>query len=146
MTDLVDIFRGYAEGLGWLFSYGNSANRNLIVSNLIVEQKYFLLDTITRSKSNSEFGGTGEITFSGSFMLVVKSDLDNVYDNQKQQDRIKGKYTKNIKPLLETDLVLFENLVNCSQYEITSWSIVDAVNALDLNTDGVVVTFTVKTL
>ena len=34
MTDLVDVFRGYAEGLGWLFSYGNSANINLIRSNL----------------------------------------------------------------------------------------------------------------
>ena len=146
MVDLVDIFRGYTEGLGWFFSYGNSANRNLIVSDLTIDKKYFLLDTIIRSKSNSEFGGTGEVTFSGSFMLVVKSDFKNVYDNQKQQDRIKGKYTKNIKPLLETDLVLFEDLINCSEYEITSWSIVDAVNVLDVNMDGIVITFTVKTL
>ena len=146
MTDLVDIFRGYAEGLGWLFSYGNSANINLIRSDLTAGQKYFLLDTITRVKTKSEFGGTGEVTFNGSFMLVVKSNLDNVYDNQKGQDKTDGKYQKNIKPLIETDLVLFEDLIDCSDYEITSWSMIDGINLLDVNMDGVIVTFTVKTL
>ena len=56
-----------------------------------------------------------------------------------------GKYEKNIKPLL-VNLELLENVIDCSQYEIESWSIVDAINALDVNMDGIIVTFRIKTL
>lgn len=148
MIDLVNIWRTQVKSMGWYFSYGNSANRNLLgdEDGFVADKLYFLLDTITRGKEFGEFGGTGDVTFSGNFMLVIKSDLDEVYDNQKDIAFTDGKYEKNIRPIIETSLVAFEDYVNCSDYEITSWSYIDAVNVLDLNLDGVIVTFTVKKL
>lgn len=145
MEDLVGVLETYCDSLGWSFSYGNKANNNLLVSDKVEGKVYLLLDPITRIKSKSEYGGTGEIAFTGSFLLVVKSNLDNNYHNQKGQDKTTGKYEKNIKPLL-VNLELLENVIDCSQYEIESWSIVDAINALDVNMDGIIVTFRIKTL
>ncbi len=146
MIDLVNIWRTQVESLDWYFSYGNVANRNLLSNGLESDKLYFLLDTITRDKDFGEFGGTGDVEFSGNFMLAKKSDFDNVYDNQKEVDYTDGKYEKNIRSIIETDLVLFEDYVNCSDYEITAWSILDEINALDENLDGVIVTFIVKKL
>ena len=145
MTDIVGIFESYADTLGWSFSYGNKANNNLLQSDREVDKIYFLLDPVTRTKNKSEFGGNGVVSFNGQFLLVVKSNLDNVYHNQKGIDKTNGRYEKNIKPLL-TQLELLENELDCSDYQINEWSIIDAVNALDANTDGVVVTFRVSTL
>ena len=71
--------------------------------------------------------------------------IDNVYHKQGGNDKADGKYELNILPLL-TDLESFKDLIDCSQYEITSWVIIDAIDVLDVNTDGIVVTYTVKTL
>lgn len=145
MEDLVSVLETYCDNLGWSFTYGNKANNNLLRSDKECDKVYLLLDPITRDKAKSEYGGTGEVSFSGSFLLVVKSTLDNNYHNQKGQDKETGKYKKNIEPLL-IQLELLENVIDCSQYEIESWSIVDAINALDVNMDGIVVTFKIKTL
>ena len=141
MTDLVDIFETWVESLGWVFSYGNASNNNLLVSDKVVGEIYLLLSTVNRKPIPSEFGGISSLQFSGSFMLLVKSNLDNVYHNQKGVAKEDGKYKKNIQPLIETDLMLLFDLIGCTDYEITNWEILDTVNVLDANHDGVVVTY-----
>jgi hypothetical protein len=136
MIDLVGILQTYAEGLDWFFSYGNKANQNLLVSDREEDKIYFLLDPITRDKTKSQYGGDGEVTFSGQFLLAVKSNLDMVYPQR---------YQENIKPLL-SNLESLEDLIDCSDYEITQWSVIDVINQLDVNTDGLVITFKIKTL
>jgi len=145
--DFVQILEQHATALGWGFSYGNAANRNLFRSDSIVGEIYLLLDPVTRSHVGSINGGIGETTFSGQFMVVVKSNLDNNYHNQKGQDKTTGKYEKNILPLL-TSLGSLKSLIDCSDYEIlpSGWVVIDAINALDANMDGVIVTYGVKTL
>lgn len=145
MTDLVGIIETHCTTLGWQFSYGNKSNQNLLISDKVDGQLYLLLDPVTRNRIFGEFGGTGEVSFTGSFMLLIKSNLDNVYHNQKGVDKTTGKYEKNIKPML-TNLELLEDEINCSDYVIDSWEVIDAVDALDVNTDGVVVTYNIKTL
>ena len=135
MTDLVEIIKAHCDTLKWSFTYGNKANQNLLESDLIVDRVYLLLDPVTRAKEKTEFGSTTSITFSGDFLLLVKSDLDDVYDN---------KYNDNIKPLLVTHLQLLEDLIDCSDYEITNWSIKDTINVNDFNGDGVIVTYSIK--
>lgn len=165
--DIVDVFERYANSYGWRFSYGNKANQNLLQSNLIDNEIYMILDPVTRLRASSEYGGRGEQTFNGSFLLVVKSTIDQVYHNQTNQDTYRnrvvskggvlvdnecaenivlGKYIENIKPLLNTEIIKLEDDIDCSSYERLSWSIVDIVNALDVNTDGIVVTYSLKTL
>ena len=147
MSDFVQILEQHATTLGWGFSYGNAANRNLFKSDSIIGKIYLLLDPVTRSHVGSINGGIGETTFSGQFMVVVKSNLDNNYHNQKGQDKTTGKYEKNILPLL-TSLGSLKSLIDCSDYEIlpSGWVVIDAINALDANMDGVIVTYGVKTL
>ncbi len=83
MIDLVSILEEYADGLGWGFSYGNKANQNLITSDLEDGKIYLILDPVSRKRPGTENGGEGKTTFSGSFMLLVKSTVDNVYYSQK---------------------------------------------------------------
>lgn len=146
MTDIVEVFSGYCDELEWNFSYGNAANLNLLRSNALTDDVYFLLDPVTRVKEKGQYGGTGLVTFNGSFMVVVKSTLDNVYHNQKEVNSSDGKYEKNIKPLLTDGLDSLESLIDCSEYQINNWSIIDVINALDVNLDGVIVTFEIQIL
>ena len=72
MTDIVGILEGYAESLEWKFRYGNKSNQNLLRSNRIEEDIYLLLDHVTRDKSKSEFGGKGEGSLNGEFLILIK--------------------------------------------------------------------------
>lgn len=168
-NDIVDLLEKYANQLGWRFSYGNKANQNLLQSNMNENEIYFLLDPVTRKREHSEFGGIGNSSFTGQFLLVVKSTIDQVYHNQTNEDtfynRVNsleggenventcvepsqklGKYTQNIKPLLDEELPKIENLLDCSDYQITNWSIIDTTDVFDANTDGIIVTFGLKVL
>ena len=140
--DIVDYIETEVEKLGWIFSYGNKSNQNLILSDLIEGRIYFLLDPVTEAESTSEFGGVGETEYSGTFLILVKSDLDNVYHNQ-DQDKTLGKYNKNIKPL-KTSLNTFRDIIDCSDYERQTWSKVEVINELDVNFDGLIVTYKLK--
>lgn len=145
MTDFVEILEAHAVTLGWVFSYGNTANRNLFVSDKVADQIYLFLDPVVRSNPGSENGGIGETTFSGSFFIAVKSNLDQQYHNQKDRAASTGKYEQNIKPLL-AEILGLEKVIDCSDLERAAWTVTDAVNALDANMDGIVVTYSVKTL
>ena len=125
-----------------------------------------ILDPVKRDREFSSYGGLKSQSFSGQFLLVVKSTIDAVYHNQTEEQvfarrielnngeihsnscanfsLIEGKYTKNIQPLLNNDITRLEDLLNCSQYNVTNWQIIDVIDALDVNTDGILVTFTVK--
>jgi len=145
MTDFVQILEDHCTTLGWVFSYGNRANRNLFVSNTVHDEVYLFLDPVVRSNPGSENGGIGETVFTGSFFVAVKANLDQQYHNQKDRPKASGKYESNILPLLE-DITGLEKIIDCSDLERTTWTVTDAVNALDANMDGVVVDYSVKTL
>lgn len=165
MTDLVDYIEIKSNEFGWKFSYGNTANQNLIQSELNTEEIYLLLDPVNRQKQFSEFGATTSINFSGRFVLLVQSDLDNTYHNQDEEQRFLnrvlglsggftvdnecievpvklGKYTKNIKPLL-TEIEKLEGEINCSDYNLVRWRVLDAINLFDTNLDGIIVEYSI---
>lgn len=142
--DVVKYIQTEVEALGWTFSYGNKANQNLLESNKDLSEIYFLLDPVETDEPNtSEFGGDGDITHTIRFMLMVKSDIDNVYFEQKNVELGKGKYDKNILPL-KTQLKLFKDVIDCSIYERTGWRTVEGINILSANLDGLIVNTTLK--
>ena len=143
-TDLVEVLEQQATTLGWTFSYGNKANQNLMESDLVADRIYLLLDPVRRLRAFSEFGGTGTSTFTGSFLLLVKSTIDQEY--YEGQGTEAGKYKENIKPLLQTEIPKLEDVLNCDAYQINEWSIVDVVDILDFNADGIIVTFNISIL
>ena len=142
--DLVTVLEDYCTSLGWGFSYGNKSNNNLL-QDLVAGKVYLILDPVRESEGISQFGGDGVSTFTGSFMLVVLSDLDNVYHTQLDVPREQGKYVKNILPLKE-NLKVLKGLIDCSEMVRSNWSIVDAIDVLDENMDGVIVTYTITNL
>ena len=169
MVDIVEIFENDANLFGWMFSYGDRQNRNLLEGNLEVGNIYMLLDPVKRNRLFSKNGGDGGTNFTGSFILGVQSDLDRVYHGQTEEvsfsDRmlssresavysnpcsneqgyqVLGKYIKNIKPLLEDQITKLESSLNCSDLTIKGWEVVDIINVLDVNLDGLVVTFTIN--
>lgn len=142
--DIVKYIEQETETLGWFFSYGNVANQNLLESEKDIDKIYFLLDPVITDEPNvSELGGDGDITHTLRFLLLVQSDLDNVYFTQKNEESTEGKYEKNILPL-KTQLKLFKDVIDCSIYERTGWRIVEGINMLSTNFDGLIVTTTLK--
>lgn len=145
IMDIVDYIEQEVEKLGWVFSYGNKANQNLLLSDIVDDRTYFLLDIVKEDEGVSEYGGQGAIVYSGTFLILVKSDIDNVYHAQKGQDKSLGRYNKNIKPL-KTALNLFKDVIDCSEYERQSWSKLEVINELDVNFDGLIITYKLKKL
>jgi hypothetical protein len=142
MQDIVKFFYDFSQTKNWIFSYGNQANQNLLQSDLATNQVYFLLDPVRRLKAFSEFGGSGYKSFEGSFLLVKKSKIDQLYF----QSLSAGKYGQNIEPMLRLRLPQLEDELNCSDYRIDSWSIIDVTDIFDINLDGIIVNYKISVL
>ena len=144
MIDIVQIFETHAESLGITFDYGTRAMNNLLGSSKESKETYLLLSSpMAWKRDPSDFGALGKQSLNSSFLLVVKSKLDNVIYSQRGQDSDKGKYKKNVAPLLEL-LDEFKKLLDCSLFTVEAWDAIDGYNILDTNTDGLIVTFKLK--
>lgn len=153
------------------FSYGNKANQNLLRSDLIEGRVYLLLDPVREDRSEffTQYGGAGQISYSGNFLVVQKSDYDLTYYNQTEEERFRngtlslnggfmvqnyckdfdivlGKYEKYIKPIKEGFVLTLESAIRCSDYEVNSWEVIEVIDELDVNADGVLITFNVSKL
>ena len=144
----VEQIRTITEGLGWYFHYGRRDFQNLVRTNGADDQTiYFFLDPVTRVPEYSSDSGfkTGAITYTGRFLIVTKSKLDEVYDTQKNQDVTNGKWRKHIEPKLRQHFGELENAIICEDdLQIVSISILDAINVFSENVDGVLVNYNIK--
>lgn len=138
--DIVQILETKALTLGYKFDYGTKEAINLFRSNSVTGEIYlFLSAPVNRGKTDATYG-IGKNTATGSFLLVVKSNLDNVIYSQKEQDSANGKYKKNVLPLLgELDKLL--ELISCEDYSFKITNSIDAYDLLDANVDGLIVDF-----
>jgi len=141
MTDLVEVLREKVESLNWVFNYGRRDFQNLVEASSENDPKwYFFLDPISTDTSNMPNGKVN----TGYFMVLSKSDIDQVYDGQQDVAPDDGKYRKYILPkkmFLENE---FKNLIECDgTIEITKAVQSDVINLFDENLDGVLVAFTI---
>lgn len=144
MIDIVTYFEEKAESLGIVFDYGTKSMNNLLGSDNITGEVFLLLSSPTKWKRDpSNYGALGKQTINSSFLFVVKSNFDNVIYNQRGSESDKGKYKKNVLPLIDK-LDDFKKLLDCSLFTVEFWEAIDAYNLLDTNTDGLVVTFILK--
>ena len=142
--DIVLFIQQEVELLGWVFSYGNKSNINLLEGDKDIDTIYFLCDVITSNEPDtSEFGGDGAIDYTLNFMLLVQSDFANVYFKQRNTEEGQGKYEKNILPL-KTELKKFKKVIDCSIYERRGWSILEVIDQVDINGDGLAVSTTLR--
>lgn len=131
-----EILEAIAALNGWPFDYGRADFQNLTD---IEEQKdltHIFLDPVERNKFKNDTGVTEAIEYSGSFMLLRSSSIDETdYNNR---------YEKYIKPVIETDLKVIEDSLNCDhEARFRLWKDIEVINIFDYNFDGILVTFQV---
>lgn len=145
--------------LGWNWSYGRKDFHNLQKAESKENPKpFFFMDPPIREDERSSDTGlrNGWVKVTGKYMILVKSELDQNYDQQKNQAKADGKFEKHIKPIIEnlldgngdvTDYSLInqlENIITCLPYDwhIKTQRVQEVINLFDNNYDGAVVTFT----
>ena len=144
--------------LGWNWSYGRRDFQNLEEPEAADDPKpFFFMDPPVREDERSSDSGlkTGWTKVSGKFMILLKSDLDQNYDQQKGQAKEDGKFDKHIKPVIEDKLDSngevvehalinqLENIISCPPYDwhIKAQRVQEVINLFDNNYDGALVTF-----
>ena len=126
-----------ARNNGWSFDYGRDDYSNLERSE--DKEFYLFLDPIEELVRFEE--GAQEVgrTYNGRLLLLMVSDYDRVYDDQKGNMPSEGKYEKYIKRCKE-EVMKVANAF-CREYDILQWRMLEVINLYDTNFDGVLVNF-----
>ena len=126
--------KAIAAANSWVFDYGRSDFQNLFNAAEQKLKSHLFLDPVKIGKNRNDTGGVEAMVYSGSFMLLYSSDLDEV----SYSDR----YEKYIKPIVMTQIELIETDLICTQQaNIEQWEIVEVINMFDYNLDGIIVTY-----
>lgn len=131
-----EILETLATAEGWVFDYGRADFHNL---HEAAEQKnvsHLFLDPVEINKNRNDSGQVESISYSGSFMILYSSDIDEKSYNER--------YEKFIKPIVNGQVELIEEDLIC-QYEasLEQWKIVEVINVFDYNFDGILVSYKV---
>jgi len=151
---LVNKFKEIAESLGWHFNYGDYSwqnlqdmfddtgtvdNDGLLVENLpagLPHNYYFLLLWKDREKEFNDFNEIVAEIFSGEFLLVERSNMDDPDYNFKYETHISR---------MENMLDDFQgHIQDCDGLQIKGWLETEVVNELDTNVDGIKVKFRIR--
>ena len=133
-----DKFEMLALANGWRFIHARRDYQNLTdalsfiddaVEGYGVGETILFLDPVIYDATS-----TDGVVYSGNFMVLTKSDIDDTYEN---------KYAKYIEPLKQEILGSFKNNVRCS-FEIKQWRAIEVINVFDINADGLSVQFNLK--
>lgn len=129
-----EILRNIAQLQGWSYLYGRSDFQNLFDSN--TQEVSMFVDPIEIESEFNEAGVTEKTIHSGNFMLLLSSDIDEVdYDTR---------YQNYIKPLISSAMSEIKKALQCNNsVMIQRWKIVEVINMLDNNGDGIICTFQV---
>ncbi|HSW67677.1 MAG TPA: hypothetical protein VLH16_03770 [Bacteroidales bacterium] len=126
------------------FTYGRRDHINLITFDDTDTTIRFVLFPVKEINTFGDAGFVEKTTWSGSFIVLKKSSLDEYYNEQKG-DKAQGKYELHIKPikiLVERLLIL----LSCeNKLLVQKWDISEVINMLDMNGDGVLVNFQIAT-
>lgn len=134
-----EIFQAIATSLGWNFDYGRKDFHNwreVVPGDM---ENYLFVDPIIRKPVYGQGGGLTSRTYSGHFMILRNSDLDEEYDDTAGAD---GKYQLYIEPLIqevETGVFWFE--INCTYDLLIEWEITEIINVFSENYDGILVKY-----
>ena len=144
--DLVRVLETYCEANNIEFMYGSKSHLNLLESEITGEKVHLLLFPVRRSTETNDYNTAIKANvYKGNFFLVVASNLDQHYFNEKEQPQETSKYTKNIEPLITKWKALENYLLGCvGELEVTQWESIDAIDVLDANKDGLWCTYSIK--
>lgn len=127
---MYEFLKNIANANDWIFEYGRPDYLN-VADDIEVDKTYLFLEPI---QIDSKFSDSGnEIkSYSGKFMLLLSSDIDEDYLT---------KYENYIKPLIDDSLMKIKDSFACSDFQINSFKTLEVVNLFDGNVDGLLVNY-----
>ena len=134
-----DKLEALADSLGWRFINARRDYQNLTqISNFIADtmegygigETFLFLDPVIRDGKNS-----GYIGYSGNFMVLTKSDLDETTYAERKQ--------KYINPITDILFNSFYNNLRCD-FTIKEWRAIEVINVFDFNGDGLSIKFNIE--
>ncbi|PZR20885.1 MAG: hypothetical protein DI539_09440 [Flavobacterium psychrophilum] len=127
---MYDFLKNISENNGWGWVYGRSDYQNL-ENDMEAEKVYLFCDPIITDSKFSD-AGNESLFYSGRFMMLLSSDIDEGYED---------KYQHYIKPIINSQLKKLKDEFACSDYQITVFQTIEVININDVNGDGVLVNY-----
>lgn len=120
---------------GWYFKYARRDHQNLMKEADLLDVPMLFLDPVEISDNDNDSGETESITYSGQFMILVSSHLD-----EKDYD---FRYQTYIKPIAMAAAKTIKDAIVCGPaYRFDAWRMIEVINVFDYNGDGVLISFT----
>jgi len=145
------LFEDFCTTNGWLFDYGRADFHNLYdlesseASSDGVEDQdgtedvgsiIMFLDPLQFNDNLNDYGLTESRVWTGSMIISHTSNFDEENYNER--------FEKYIKPLISGGYELLKSSLRCeSDYTLTRIQGVEIINSMDLNCDGLVVSFSI---
>lgn len=129
---MYDFLKNIATDNNWKFECSRSDYQNLY-DGMEISKIHLFVDPITIDSTFSNSGSETK-TYTGKFMLLVSSDVDEDYAT---------KYIDHIKPLITDSTQIIKDGLLCSDYEINKFQTIEVINLFDVNLDGVLVNYSI---
>ena len=129
-----EILKAIATANDWGFEYGREDFQNLYDVSESDNTIHLFLDPVGITKNRGDNQEVHSITYSGLFMLLKSSDVDEV--------SYEYRYENYIKPLIDTNITSIEDSLVCNSLaNIDTWDITEIINVFDYNLDGVMIKY-----
>lgn len=130
---MYEILKAICTAENWPFVYARKDFQNLFDEVEKPNVPHLFLDPVIIEDNENDMSVVESRVYSGDFMLLVSSDLDEDYEDR---------YQKHIKPLLDSAEVKIKETIRCGhKVTFTLWRKVEVINAFDYNFDGLIVSY-----
>lgn len=161
MKDVVRYFEDFALAKDWVYTYGTMSALNLKMNKevdytadepVIDDNIYMLAEPTVRRYGMSTGGNTNvsNVTFTGALMIVQQSNLADPYFAEMNTDPLlyeeqinNSKYVKHVEPRLNDMPDMIKHFV-CNDLTVISWEVVDWIDYLDENRDGILIRYVLQ--
>ena len=133
---MYEILKAIAEEEEFPFMYARKDFQNLFDEVETKNKSHIFLDVVEEEEVLNDNNIAEAIIYSGRFMVVYSSDIDEVdYETR---------YLNYIKPILDGDLKTIKEAIRCNyEVKINLWKKIEIINFLDYNFDGIIVNFNI---
>lgn len=132
---MYNFLKTIANDNDWVFEYAPADYQNLY-NKATTDKIHLFIDPITIDSKFSD-SGTETQTFSGYFMLLFSSDVDEDYTT---------KYEAYIKPLITSGTQVIKDSFLCANMQINKFQTTEVINRFDFNLDGILVNYNITFL
>lgn len=129
-----NLLKNIAKNNNWVFEYGRRDFQNLY-NDVDRNQIHLFCDPIATNTTFNEYNIAEKINYSGSFLLLIDSDVDEDYQT---------KYINHLKPMFDDSLKLIQSQIRCEDLNIENWQSTEAINIFDQNLDGLIITYSIS--